>query len=449
MAAVATLVALLGAMFVSVGSAGAAPLSPARPDYYCYDMNGDAAGGLVTATAGNLDNDVTSDDHQVVNLTIETGAVAVGPAEADQDATVSGCPTGVAAEEAVYVVRKGANNYGWSATQDGSARLVISFSDTDGVIPNDGSGISVTVDIVGGGQTHAQEGIQAAALEWIRVSGELDGHETFDTDNDPTTAALASVVNIHEIEKDDRTFKIVVPKGTTAGEYTVSASVTFNDASANDDDDKNLTDDEPFTVGDAGTNVSSATLSLASGQSDTIQAGTTATVKFDLSILNSLGKASNVGTGNAAVPVLIVAPGGDVAGYDGFDGDDEKAVMNKVSFTVGRATPGMVSVKAIVVGGSVAETAPITLTFTGPQDSVSLSDATSTLLNQKVGERDNPKTTDVNEDDDPRDSLTLTLTAADSAGNAVSPTKVANSANRDQGPRWRSRRHEQDRSHGC
>ncbi len=341
----------------------------------------------MTATAGDLTDTDTSNDHQDVNLAIGTGVVSNEAAQPDQDpvTTVSGCPTGVAAEEAVYVVRKGADSYAWSATQDGSARLVISFSDTDGVIPNDGSGISVTVDIVGGGQTHVQDGIQKAELEWIRVSGELDGRETFRDATPPT------LLNVHSIDKDMRTFGIIVPKGTTPGEYTVSASVIFNDASADVADDKKLTDDEPFTVGDAGTNVSSATLSLASGQSDTIQAGTTATVKFDLSILNSLGKASNVGTGNAAVPVLIVAPGGDVAGYDGFDGDDEKAVMNKVSFTVGRATPGMVSVKAIVVGGSVAETAPITLTFTGPQDSVSLSDATSTLLNQKVGERDNPK----------------------------------------------------------
>ena len=115
------------------------------------------------------------------------------------------------------------------------------------------------------------------------MSGELDGHETFDTDDNPTTPALAIVESIHSLPKDDRTFKIVVPKGTTPGEYTVSASLSIIDTTSTDtdnadgDDDpatevdaRTLTDDEPFTVGDAGTNVSNATLALASGESASV-----------------------------------------------------------------------------------------------------------------------------------------------------------------------------------
>ena len=425
----ATLVALLGAMFVGIQGAAAVE----RPDYYCHDF-GDTAGGLMTARLDDQDNTEPEDDvDQVVNLTIATGAIADGVAAANQEpiATVSGCPAGVVEDEAVYVSRLGQGNYVWSATQDGPARLVISFSDTDGIIPNNGTGISVTVDIVGGGQTDIQTDIGTSTLHWVRVSGELDGHETFAvTDDRPDSnieSATGDMTGVAAANKMARTFPIIVPKGTTPGEYTVSASLSIVDSTSTDDEARTLTDDKPFTVGDAGTNIADASLSLASGQAASVPANGDA-VKFELSILNSHGKPANVGEDAAAVPVLIVAPGGAVDGHVGFDMPEEKAIKNKVSFTVAKATPGMVSVKAIVVGGSVAETAPITLTFTGSQDSVSLSEPATTLLNQKVGKRDNPDTKDVNEDDDPRDSLTLTLKAADSAGNAVDPTKVANSA---------------------
>ena len=87
----------------------------------------------------------------------------------------------------------------------------------------------------------------------------------------------------------------------------------------------------------------------------------------------------------------------------GFDTDMEKATKNKVSFTVSRSTPGTVSVKAIVVSGSVAETDPITLTFTGPQSNLSLSEPASTLLNNR-GNQNDSATQNVNEEtEDTRD----------------------------------------------
>ena len=423
LAAVATLVALLGAMFVAMGSASAAD----RSDYVC-------------GTDGMVMTDVENAANTPAALTKSTGVVENHQTNPDTVTQAADCPSGVAAGEAVYVSRLGQGNYVWSATQDGPAQLSISFSDTDGIIPNDGSGISVTVDIVGGGHTSTQAQIDVSTLEWVRVSGELDGHETFaDTEDRDIEAGTSDMTGVAAANKMARTFPIIVPKGTTPGEYTVSASLKIVDEdSADSNNDNNITeDDDPrmltaskaFTVGDAGTNVSDATLSLASGQTASVGANTDP-VMFELSILNSLGKPSNVGTGTAAVPVVIVAPGGTIAYGDGFasSGTNRTAVKNKVSFTVKKATPGTVDVKALVVSGSVAESETIMLTFTGPAATISLSEPATTLLNQKVGKRDNPATTDVNEDDDPRDSLTLTLTAADSAGNAVSPTKVANSA---------------------
>ena len=427
--AVATLVALLGAMLVSVGSVSAV----SRDKYVCIETS-DTDATLITA---EVQSDGSAAPANAVHLVTTSGAVAPSLATVNAEPPeTSACPSGVAKDEAVYVVRKGADSYGWSATQDGPAQLSISFSDTDGIIPNDGTGISVTVDIVGGGQTDIQSEITTSTLAWIRVSGELDGHERFTGDGGVRTIdSEGDMLAVAAATKMGRTFPIIVPKGTTPGEYTVSASLSIVDSTSTDGPDdgdapdaRTLTASKPFTVGDAGTNVSDATLSLASGQEASVAANTDP-VMFELSILNSLGKPSNVGTGTAAVPVVIVAPGGTIDYGDGFmaSGTNQTAVKNTVKFTVAKATAGTVDVKALVVSGSVAESETITLTFTGSVATVSLSEPATTLLNQAVGTRDDPDT-DANEDDDPRDSLTLTLTAADSAGNVVSPTKVANSA---------------------
>ena len=67
-----------------------------------------------------------------------------------------------------------------------------------------------------------------------------------------------------------------------------------------------------------------------------------------------------------------------------------------------KTTPGMIDVKALVVGtGVVAETDTVSLSFAGPVDSLSLSEPTSTLLNQAVGERDDPDTAVIEVDDRP------------------------------------------------
>ena len=414
------MIALVGAMFVAMGSVSAAD----RSDYVCGDD------GMVMTV-------VEDDENTPASLLKASGVVTDDDSSIDAATEAASCPTGVAEGEAVYVNRLGQGNYVWSATQDGPAQLSISFSDTDGIIPNDGSGISVTVDIVGGGHTSTEDEVHVSTLEWVRVSGELDGHELT---NPSLSDSARDLLDAAAAAEAARTFSIIVPKGTTPGEYTVSASLKIVDedsADSNEDNDitdaddpRTLTTSKPFTVGDAGTNVSDATLSLASGQTASVGANTDP-VMFELSILNSLGKPSNVGPGAAAVPVVIVAPGGMIAYPEGdFEtaGSNRNAKKNKVSFTVKKATPGTVDVKALVVSGSVAESETITLTFTGPAATVSLSEPATTLLNQAVGTRDDMGTPNVNEDDDPRDSLTLTLTAADSAGNAVDPTKVANSA---------------------
>ena len=426
--ALVALLALAVGMLATVSSALA--LDAPRPDYQCLDDPDVTGTQLVVATPGTpatgTGNDVvaaTPADPQ--HLNISNGEVGDAAVLDGADLTTTTCAAGVAAGESVYVARVTESSYAWSATQDGPARLTLTLSDTDGIIPNDGSGISVTVNIEGGGQTNNESDITVATLEWIRVSGALDGREP--------TGETGIRENIDSVDAEMRTFEIVVPKGTTEGEYTVSALVsTYIDADnliANPDATppvvtKTLSAETTFTVGDAGDNVAFAELALAAGELANVGAGTAVTL--ELSISNSLGNPSNLSATTTA-NVVIIAAGGDVTRTKGFTDND--ATGNKVRFTVTKTTPGTIDVKALVVGtGVVAETDTVTLSFAGAVDSLSLSEPTSTLLNQAVGTRDDPATTDKNEDDDPRDSLTLTLTATDVGDNPVSPARVPNSA---------------------
>ena len=268
--ALVALLALAVGMLATVSSALA--LDAPRPDYQCLDDPDVTGTQLVVATPGTpatgTGNDVvaaTPADPQ--HLNISNGEVGDAAVLDGADLTTTTCAAGVAAGESVYVARVTESSYAWSATQDGPARLTLTLSDTDGIIPNDGSGISVTVNIEGGGQTNDESDITAATLEWIRVSGALDGRE-------PTDEAGIRE-NIDSVDAGMRTFEIVVPKGTTEGEYTVSALVsTYIDADnliENPDATppvvtKTLSAETTFTVGDAGDNVAFAELALAAGE---------------------------------------------------------------------------------------------------------------------------------------------------------------------------------------
>ena len=336
-----------------------------------------------------------------------------------------------------------------SASAAGEYTIVL--SDSDGVVP-DGSVLTFTVN---------EEGEAVTSVAWVRISGELTGSEG---DTAGNTSADVTV----------NPYTVVVPAGTTHGEYTISVGLQGGNQG-----DPLKTGRALLRVGDPGTNVSSASLSLArtieranletddpntSGvnESDwaivkrhatsteiahtspeTAAAGENQEIFLSVAVSNSLGKAANWANG-AITGFSISAPGGTItqkthassistdptaAEVSGQSSPNTLSIntitASSVNFVVTKSTPGMVDVTATVVGGDgLARSETITLTFTGPVDSIALGDASDTLLNQYVDhDEDGAGTTD--KDTDPRDNVSFALTATDGSGNAVVPTNNA------------------------
>ena len=337
------------------------------------------------------------------------------------------------------------------APASAAGELAIKFSDSDGVVPD-----GTTLQIASVTDT-SDDNADVTSVAWVRISGELDGDEGEDSGN-------------HATGDVDIPFTIVIPAGTTHGEYTVSVGLGPDSALK--------TGSATFTVGDPGTNVSSASLSLARTieranleandpdteidesawaiakrhatsseiahtSPETAVAGESQEIFLTVAVSNSLDKPSNWANG-AITGFSISAPGGTItqkthaANISTDPTADEESgtpssntlsittiTASSVNFVVTKSTPGMVDVTATVVGGDgLARSETITLTFTGPVDTIALGDASDTLLNQYVDhDEDGAGTTD--KDTDPRDNVSFALTASDGSGNAVVPTNNA------------------------
>ena len=245
---------------------------------------------------------------------------------------------------------------------------------------------------------------------------------------------------------------ITVPKGTTPGEYTLdvtiytdgATSMTYNPGG----DFKGYSGSDVLIVGDAGSNVSEAVLVLspldadgdpvAEGTSQKTQPSSSAAkgdpIRLTLTSLNALGNASN-----PRINVTVTAAGatikhshsvnaeGAYVAASGVTRDNSLQFYSSAASVVveiTKDTPGAVEVSALVVdpvGSGYDGSDKVTLTFTGPAKTVSLSDATTTLLNRYVDH----KADDDDTDTDPRDNISLKLTASDADGHAVVPTGSA------------------------
>ena len=221
-----------------------------------------------------------------------------------------------------------------------------------------------------------------------------------------------------------------------------------------------------ITIGDPGTGLASATLSLGNSKddlpftdkdetvaetgSDVAKATSAADGKINLVVeaFDSLGGKANSGSIDQ---IIVIAPGGEITtdhntGDEDDDGDPLKAggkssatlnqqdadseddrdvgdVGQKTVITVSKEDekPGQVTVYAIVSGpGGAARTEDITLTFSGPAASLMVADAAESLLSvNPVG--DNPATTAVETDHVTKDTIKLLVTAEDSGGNSAPP----------------------------
>ena len=130
------------------------------------------------------------------------------------------------------------------------ASASITITDSDGIVAAGGNDLSITVA--------AKNPVATATLVWVRVSGVLDG---------PAVENTAG----------DQTLGIVIPDGTPEGEYTISARFHYPDDTGETDDENVIGDQASerldaasatFTVGDTGTNLAAAALTLGNSADD-------------------------------------------------------------------------------------------------------------------------------------------------------------------------------------
>ncbi len=268
------------------------------------------------------------------------------------------------------------------------------------------------------------------------------------------TDAISSQSLVAGDTADNGVFDFTVnTAGAPDGVYTLTFTADDNGFATDNADGqaKDQTATLKVTVGDAGTGIASATLSLGNEVNDLPytaddetkpETGTVAAdggdVDLVVQVFNSIGEKASTASINQ---ITIIAPGGTIssthatgeetntAGGENsatLDEDDADDTADTEPGDVGQRTvvtisktggkPGTVSVYALVIGpGGAATTETVDLTFTGPADAIEVHDGTEALKSV------NDETDD--EGDTVNDTIKLQVTATDSGGlNATPPT---------------------------
>lgn len=444
MTALAVIAGLVAALFVALQSVSAAACA-ANPNITldigasCEVNHDDAvATGFLSTTPAVATVAAATDPEDGFTIT----AVAVGTttvrlfSDLGSDNAVGG--TGDAADTV-------ATEFGVTVAGFGIAKLEV-VDDPDATI-SAGPQIKVRATLRSG----ADAAIVRLTVPSTGLSIHLPGALADDPTDDSTTqtqtkAASDASGNTRAVAEFD-----VNTAGAPAGEYVLTFTAD-NDANFTTRDGateatKQATDTLTVTIGEPGTGVSSATLSLGNETEDipytaddeTVpESGTAAAnggdIKVVIEVFDSLGgKAS----GAAINQITIFAHGGTIA--SSFDDDVTSADtsiadgVNSINLSEARGTdgalttsdvgqkttvtitktdkkPGTVVVRAFVAGpGGGAQTQELTLIFAGSAASLTVADATESLLSA------NPA--DADEDD----TIRLEVTAADASGNKVDP----------------------------
>ena len=502
MTALAVMAALIGAMFVAMTSIGAQAADPKVGDIAV------PAGGSATSSPAGfcVDPDPTDDTDQPV---VRTTQVASGTAlqvyapddTVDTDTATDGVQGDAGTALDLIDIKCDAEDHEKrvSVTPNGTTSPIVTVSDPNALLLLGRNIIDNTktrevslrllvlnfltndkiVDAEPGGDPAAAGSLSAASAEvdWIRVSGVLDGIEDFDlatADNQNLSVTwLSAPTGFADM---DLTQKIVVPKGTPEGEYTITARIIFdragedNEATTEDeenavlgsenDPDEEIIAEATLTIGDAGDAIGSVELSLGNEKEDNPH--TTASelkeekgvteakggaIWLKLTTMNSLGAPTN---GGDVQSVTVLGPGGDfevykagkyasgkVVDHEGNTRSDAGSSLDSDDNSVGvddpgastlfikvekaDQKPGTVEVEAVVVGGgNKAESNTFTLIFGGPAKSLELGDA------KPVAPGDKTEFSVVANDDGGNEATIsrLTFQVTDADGKSVSGTNV-------------------------
>ena len=389
------MIALVGAMFVAMGSVRAAP--------------GDAVGD-VTATSGVCATDVINDaDENAIMVTTVAKDGDTGPTKVN----IAACGAGTAIKDGqpVKVTPNGTVTPLIEGLQP--ALVITSVGDSDGIFK---AGSTLNISLA---YRNAFTGVGAPGLASLYVQGATSLHSfTAGTSAGDCIAADPACGNLTEM------VSVPIPVGTPAGTYTISATTgKFNhdgDSGEGATDMIALTASREITVGDAGTDLASVSLTLGNEKEDSplssaneqkTESGTAPArggeIWLKIDAKNSLGGASNKVNGVTVIGAggkfnLYTAgasAGGKVVDYAGMPLTGENVApmlisagnaQNSATLAEGKSAaatmflkvekadskPGQVTVYTLVIGADGApRSEEQTLIFSGPSSSLELGDA--------------------------------------------------------------------------
>ena len=451
LAAVATLVALLGAMFVAMGSASAAGLGPcnANPDITL------GFGDSCTIEVKKLDDkaDNTPATVPTAGAEIVTGASVSGGVLTIQAGSVAGSTTVTVTkpDEDSDGSRENVKTFNVNVAGFGIESVTI-VGDNDNVVAA-GSPVTARVTLRSPAASPTVTlTVPTTGLSIVTGTGASTATTQSQTLAAPMTAASATTYAQYDF--------MVNTAGAPAGEYTLTfaadndpntANVAGSSVEAEKADSVTLT----LTIGEPGTGLSSAMLSLGNSAEDLPYTDKDEAVAEDGTEDASTGHINLVieafdsrdGNANSSAisQIIVIAPGGKINTQHETTADEATSKVSSsssatlsemrnaggmlISDDVGQRTvveimkddkkPGSVTVYAIVSGpGGAATTNEITLTFSGPPTSLTLGDASETLLSVNVDGDDADELPD-------EDMIKLLVSATDAGGNNATPPSSA------------------------
>ena len=426
------MVALVGAMFVAIGSVSAVSLNDCSPTAPTTMGIGDTClvevGSLSApddvnsgATAPSKQDYVTSSNDEIANVDAN-GQVTAGGMYGT--ATITVVDYTAANANATPPVAESTKTTTYRVTTAKIAVTKIEFgagegedfiADTDNVFK---AGTDVVLRLTvshadsGSGDITTVVSVPTTGLSLKAADGTTQRKSDIDT-GVSVTAGQGSVTT---------TDFVLITDGAPDGEYEVTAT-------ASQGADAAMVTSAKFpaklTIGDAGDVVADATLELGlmegpsdgdatNDESETGSVGRTGNINLVLSVTNGI---DNPARAADVDEIRVVAPFGDVKYYDGSGPEpvaaDPKAMASKLmkgSLVINIASSGgkarTIDAYAIVLGKvGVATTGTVSLNFTGDAASVDLADATENLRSINL--------------EDEMDSIKLMVTAADSSGNTA------------------------------
>ena len=444
LAAAATLVALLGAMFVAMGSASAADLGMCNTSGTNYLLEGDTCTVMT-------ENELSSSDTSLATATDDTpdtGTWQIEAIDAGEVTITDGNGNGISDNGATSDVDESDDNETFkvvvldgteSARGDGAT---IEFSDTDGIVAA-GTPVSVNVamryggdvDVVfrGGGLNFAFGGATPddfsddAQVPQVRLlaPNQPDGRSLADTnagndaggsDADDSIAPSPSWNMPTKLDGVARSRAYTLSTAGASGEYTITATIGITR------DGSPITVSRDLTVGDPGDAVTAVDLRYSTmGTATTTddedgRASKGGTVELEWVITNSLGAVTN----DSSLNVIQISGtngrytvGTQATATSGLTVMDKKA---KGTITVGshQNKERVVTVTITAIGGASVATDSIDVHFTGNLDAVSIDNSNvGTMFYRDAG-------TEADGDSgDHRDSLSFKISGADASGNFV------------------------------